>query len=76
MILHIYMYHCFLFSFSFGVSHPYTTLGMTVNTHAGKSNTGYSAGVGLEYLTVKRQTKKFLIGGQIDKLRKSVSLEV
>ncbi|XP_045158693.2 uncharacterized protein LOC123524511 [Mercenaria mercenaria] len=64
------------YSFSFGVSHPYTTLGVTVNTHAGKSKRGYSAGVGLEYLTVKRQTKKFQIGARIDKLMKTISFEL
>lgn len=58
------------------MSHPYTTLGVRVNTHAGRSKSAYTAGVGLEYLTVKEQTKRFHMGAKIDKLMKAVSFEV
>lgn len=68
----MYMY----FSFSFGVSHPSSTVDVKVNSHAGKSNIGYSAGIGLEYMTVQKQTKKFQISGGINKLKKSISFEV
>ncbi|XP_052775371.1 uncharacterized protein LOC128213563 isoform X2 [Mya arenaria] len=64
------------YSFSVGVSHPYTTVDVQVASHLGQSPAGYSAGIGVEYMAVSRQTKTFLVGGAINKLRKSVSLEL
>ena len=63
-------------SFSMGVSHPYSTVGIKLASHIGKSVNKYSAGMGLEYLTARRQTKTFQVNGIINKLRKTAKFEV
>ncbi|KAL4235950.1 hypothetical protein ACF0H5_004338 [Mactra antiquata] len=64
------------YSFSVGVSHPYSTIDMTLNSHLGQSDDKYSAGVGMEYLTATKQKKKFQIDGTLDKIKKTISLEL
>lgn len=59
-----------------GVSQPYTTVDVQMQSHAGSSETGYSAGIGVNYLTALRQTKTFQTSGRIDKIKKAVSFEV
>ena len=64
------------YSLSLGISHPYSTVGIKVDSHVGEADSKLTGSVGLEYMTAKRQTKTFHVSGQIDKLRKTVSFEV
>ena len=64
------------YSFSLGLSHPFSTLGIKMASHVGQSRTDLTGSIGLEYLTYRRQTRAFQMSGQIDKLRKTVNFEV
>ena len=64
------------YSLSLGLSHPYSTVGIKMDSHVGESDNKLTGSVGLEYMTARRQTKTFHVSGQIDKLRKTVSFEV
>ena len=64
------------YSFSLGLSHPFSTIGIKMKSHVGKSKSDVTGSIGLEYLTSRRQTKTFQVSGQIHKLRRTVSFEV
>lgn len=64
------------FSFTFGISHPYTSVDMQVESHVGNSDGELTGRVGVKYMTVKRQTQEFSAYGQMDKLKNSMSLNV
>ena len=64
------------YSLSLGLSHPYSTVDVKMDSHVGESDSRLTGSVGLEYMTARRQTKTFQVSGQIDKLRKTVSFEV
>ena len=64
------------YSFSFGLSHPFSTTGIKMASHVGKAENELTGSLGLEYLTSQRQTKTFQISGKIHKLKKTVFFEV
>ena len=64
------------YSFSLGISHPYTTVGVQLNSHLATSNSKYTGGIDVEYLTVGRETKRFSVNGELNKLRKTMDFEV
>ena len=64
------------YSFSLGLEHPYTAVGVQLKSHLGKSRSEYTGGFDLEYLTAKRETKSFSVNGEINKLRQSAKLNV
>jgi hypothetical protein len=64
------------YSFTFGISHPYTSLDVQVSSQFGKSDQKLTGGIDMKYLTVTRETKAFSVNGQIDKARKAFSLNV
>jgi len=65
-----------LYSFSVGMSQLFTTVDVQMMSHISSSPSGYSANIGFDYLTAKRQVKTFKVGGSINKIRKTVDLEV
>ena len=69
-------WHTKNYSFSLGVKHPYTTMGVQLKSHLGKSRSEYTGGIDLEYLTARRETKTFSVNGEINKLRRSAQLNV
>ena len=64
------------YSFNLGLTHPYSTVGIKMDSHVGKSENELTGSLGLEYMTARRRTKTFHVSGQIDKLRKTVGFQV
>ena len=64
------------YSFSLDISHPYTSVGVQLTSHLGKSDSKITGSVDVGYLTVARETKTFSVDGEINKLLNSVSLKV
>ena len=64
------------YSFVLGISHPFTSVDVKVSSHMGKSSDKMTGGFNMEYLTVRRETKTFSVNGEVDKLRKSASIDV
>ena len=64
------------YSFTFGISHPYTSVDMQLESQVGKSDSDLTGSVGVKYMTMKRQTREFSANGQVDKLKNSMSLNV
>lgn len=64
------------YSFTFGISHPHTSVDMQLESHVGSSDQEVTGRVGVKYLNVKKETKELYAFGQMDKLRNSMSLNV
>ena len=64
------------YSFSFGVSHPISSVDIQMSSKFGKSNDKLTGSIDVEYKTVKRDVKSFKVNGELDNLRRSVSLNV
>ena len=64
------------YSFTFGISHPYTSVDVQVSSQFGKSNEKITGGVSMNYQTVKRDVKTFSVNGEIDKVRNAFSFNV
>ena len=58
------------------LTHPYTDLDVSMTSHIGASNSRYSAAVDTWYLTSRRQRKNMALRGEIDQLRRQISMEV
>ena len=63
-------------SMTFGLSQPYTSVGIKTYSHLGKSDGRYSAVMGMEYYTAQRQTKTFHMGGEVDTKNNMMCFEV
>ena len=64
------------YSFTFGVSHPFSSVDIQMSSKIGKSDDKLTGSIDVEYQTVKRDVKSFKVNGELDKLRRSVSLNV
>lgn len=64
------------YSFNFEMSQPFTTLGVKVGSYFGHMGSSCSAGIALEYLTSQRRMETFKISGDIDRLRKTMNLQL
>ena len=64
------------YSFSLGISHPYTSVGVQLSSHVAHSDSKLTGSLDVEYLTVKRDTKSFSVNGEINKMKQTVSLDV
>ena len=64
------------YSFSVGISHPFSSVDIQMSSKVGKSDDKLTGSIDAEYQTVKRDVKAFKVDGELDKLRKSVSLNV
>ena len=64
------------YSFSVGISHPSSSVDIQMSSKVEHSNDKLTGSIDVEYQTVKRDVKSFKVDGQLDKLRKSVSLNV
>ncbi|WAR23164.1 APLP-like protein [Mya arenaria] len=64
------------YSFTFGISHPYTSVNVEVVSHVGNSNEKMTGAVDVKYLTARRETKQFTVNGELDKIRKGVELNI
>lgn len=64
------------YSFSFGISHPFSSVDIQMSSKVGKSDDKLTGSFDLEYQTVRRDVKSFKVDGEMDKLRKTISLNV
>ena len=64
------------YSFIFKVSHPHTSVDVDVASNFGSSKGKLTGSVDVKYLTARQETKQFTVNGEMDKLRKGVSLNV
>lgn len=64
------------YSFTFGISHPYTSVDVQVSTQFGNSNQKMTGGLDMKYKTVRREVKTFSVYGALDKVRNAFSLNV
>ena len=64
------------YSFSVGISHPFSSVDIQMSSKVGKSDERLTGSIDVEYQTIKRDVKSFKVNGELDKLRKSVSLNV
>jgi hypothetical protein len=64
------------YTFSFGISHPYTSVGVQLNSHIAESSSRITGDVTLKYQTVSREIKTFSVNGELHKLRKTVNFGV
>jgi hypothetical protein len=64
------------YSFTFAISHPYTSVDVQVSSQFGKSNERITGGLSMNYQTVKRDVKTFSMNGEIDKVRNAFTLNV
>ena len=58
------------------LTHPHTDLDVSMTSHLGASDDRYSAAVDTWYLTSRRQRKNLALRGEIDQLRRQLSMEV
>lgn len=58
------------------LTHPHTDLDLAMTSHLGASNDRYSAAVDTWYLTSRRERKNMALRGEIDQLRRLISMEV
>ena len=58
------------------LTHPHTDLDVSMTSHIGASDNRYSAAVDTWYLTSRRQRKNMALRGEIDQLRRQISMEV
>ncbi|KAJ8315900.1 hypothetical protein KUTeg_006534 [Tegillarca granosa] len=63
------------YSLSLGVSHPYTNVDIQMESHIGKSDEKYTAGMDVLYLTAQRQRKNFALMGEIDNYRNEINVQ-
>jgi len=54
------------YSFTFGISHPYTSVDIQLESEMGKSADKMTGGINMKYLTVNRDTKTFSVNGELD----------
>jgi hypothetical protein len=64
------------YSMSMRMSHPKSLINVGVTSHIGNTDSKMSAGVEMNYLTARRSQENVLLRGEIDKLRKSISMKV
>lgn len=64
------------YSFTFGISHPYTSVDVQVSTQFGNSNQKMTGGLDMKYKTVRREVKTISVYGALDKVRNAFSLNV
>jgi len=64
------------YSFVLGISHPFTSVDVTVSSHLGKSSDKMTGAFNMKYQTVRRETKTFSVHGEVDKLRKSAFFDM
>ena len=58
------------------LTHPHTDLDLSMTSHLGASDHRYSASVDTSYLTSRRQRKNLALRGEIDQLRRQMTMEV
>ncbi|KAK7094147.1 hypothetical protein V1264_007812 [Littorina saxatilis] len=58
------------------LTHPHTDLDLAMTSHLGASNDRYSAAVDTWYLTSRRERKNMALRGEIDQLRRLISMEM
>ena len=63
-------------TWTFGISQLASNLDVSLNGHSGKDGSKCTYGLGVEYQTVRRQKKNLLLLGEIDRLRKQISVDV
>ncbi|KAL3871450.1 hypothetical protein ACJMK2_039447 [Sinanodonta woodiana] len=63
------------YSFSLGISHPYSSVDISLKSHAGSSSDRVSAGFDLSYLTVRGETKSIGFNGELDSVRKQMTFK-
>lgn len=64
------------YSFTFGVSHPYTSVDIQLESEIGKSAEKMTGGINMKYLTVNRETKTFSVNGEVDGRNNAFSFNV
>ena len=64
------------YSMSMQVSHPKSLINVDVMSHVGSTDNKMSAGMEMKYQTARRSQKNLLLRGEIDKLRKTISMQV
>ncbi|KAK3581896.1 hypothetical protein CHS0354_024209 [Potamilus streckersoni] len=69
------VYHSKNYSFSLGISHPYTSVDINLKSHIGSSSDRMSAGFDLSYLTARGETKSIGINGELDSVRKQMTFK-
>ncbi|KAL3871442.1 hypothetical protein ACJMK2_039441 [Sinanodonta woodiana] len=63
------------YSFSLGISHPYSSVDISLKSHAGSSSDRVSAGFDLSYLTARGETKSIGFNGELDSVRKQMTFK-
>ncbi|KAK7501815.1 hypothetical protein BaRGS_00006901, partial [Batillaria attramentaria] len=64
------------YSLSLSLTHPYTDLDISMTSHIGNTGDRYSAAVDTWYLTSRREKKNMALRGEIDRLRRQLSMEM
>lgn len=64
------------YSVNMKVSHPKSLINVDVTSHVGNTDNKMSAGMEMNYMTARRSEENFLLRGEIDKLRKSINVQV
>merc|ERR1719295_1996910 len=64
------------YTLSLGLTHPHTDLDLKVDSHIAAANHRYSAAVDTWYLTSRRERKTMALRGEIDQLRRQISMEM
>ncbi|KAL4237155.1 hypothetical protein ACF0H5_005535 [Mactra antiquata] len=64
------------YSFTFAVSHPYTSVDIEVDSAIGKSADKITGGLNMKYLTANRDTKMFSVNGEMDRKLNSFSFNM
>merc|ERR1719295_1718517 len=64
------------YTLSLGLTHPHTDLDLKVDSHIAAANHRYSAAVDTWYLTSRRERKNMALRGEIDQLRRQISMEM
>lgn len=64
------------YSFTIGISHPYTSVDVQLSSHVGNTEGRLTGGVDVKYLTTRKDTKSFSVNGEINKLLNTFSFDV
>jgi len=64
------------YTLSMSLTHPHTDLDVRMDSHIAASNDRYSAAVDTWYLTSRRERKNLALRGEIDQLRRQISMEM
>ena len=64
------------YTLSLTLTHPHTDLDLAVTSHLGHANNRYSAAVDTWYLTSRRTRKNMALRGEIDELKRKISMQV